>query len=311
MTTPHGGFTAYLIKIFIDFFEYNWYTIIVMNIALYQICYLPSHFETVDPDFTPWDNLENLKPELCEYPIFEKAFNSELTKNLDYWGLLSQKFNSKSGISGNQFLQWIKITHSTQPHDVYFVNPVPIVESIFPGTIQHGENCHPGLLGLLQRNIAEASGIELNSMYMDVNTFSLCNYFIGNRKFWSKYIVFVNDFLASAAKNPTDFNMLYTTSANYGPNKSLPFYTFAVERLFSIFLNLERINGDITFAHYPYSHKALLLKTGLPTHIVEELIALTDIKQMAISAGYSHMMQHWAFFRNRLAQQNPYLFLME
>ena len=149
---------------------------------------------------------------------------------------------------------------------------------------------------------------------MDCNTFSLCNNIIGNRKFWAKYIDFVNDFLESVSKNPEDEEIMYRKSANYGPNKSLPYYTFAVERLFSIFLNLEarnRASDRITFSHYVYTRDALIAKTGLPEPIVDELRALTDIKQMAVSAGHSGMMQHWAFFRNRLAQQNSYLFLME
>jgi len=283
-----------------------------MNTKLYQICYLPEHFSAVGARFDFWDNTVNVKPELREYPIFERAYTSKLTKGLDYWGLVSPKFEKKANITGGQFLDWVETVQKTHPCDVYFVNPVPIVESIFPGTIQHGENCHPGLLGLLQRNISEAAGIDLASMYMDCNTFSMCNYFIGNRKFWDSYINFVQKFLDSVSKNPEDDELMYRKSANYGPNKTLPYYTFAVERLFSIFLNLERRKqGGITATHYTYSREALLTKTGLPESIISTLIALTDIKQMAVSAGYPGMMQHWAFFRNQLCQQNQYLFLME
>jgi hypothetical protein len=282
-----------------------------MNTKLYSICYLPEHFSAIGARFEPWDNLINKQPELCEFPIFDRAYNSELTKDLDYWGLMSPKFEKKSNITGGQFLDWVLASQISNPKDVYFINPVPIVEAIFPGTIQHGNNCHPGLLSLLQRNIAQAASIDLASLYMDCNTFAMCNYFVGNRKFWSRYTAFVNSFLASVNNNPEDVELMYRKSANYGPNKSLPYYTFAVERLFSIFLNIESRTGGVTFAHYPYTREALLIKTGLPEQIVDELRALSDIKQMAISAGYPAMMQHWAFFRNRLAQQNQYLFLME
>jgi hypothetical protein len=144
---------------------------------------------------------------------------------------------------------------------------------------------------------------------MDYNTFSLCNYFVGDKIFWNKYMKFVHSFLESVDKNTNDKELLYGTSANYGPNKTLPFYTFVIERLFSIFLNIYK--SEITVSHYPYSREALLIKTGLSESIVNELQALSDIKQVAISDGHSAMMQHWAFFRNRMAQQNSYLFLME
>jgi hypothetical protein len=256
-----------------------------------------------------WDNTENLRPELREFPIFESAFNSDITKDLDYWGLVSPKFEKKSNLSCQKFIDWVVETQKTITADVYFINPVPIVESLFPGVIQHGETCHPGLLGILQRNIATASQIDLATLYMDCNTFAMCNYFIANRKFWDKYILFVHDFLLSVEAHPNDYDLMYAKSANYGPNKALPYYTFAVERLFSIFINLYK--NEIKFAHYPYSRQDLLVKTSLAEPIIDELRCLSDIKQIAVSAGYPNMMQHWAFLRNRLAQQNQYLFLME
>lgn len=282
-----------------------------MNTKLYRICYREDQFSLPKTArYTDWNNLENLTPTLFEYPIFQQAYNSPLTKNLDYWGLVSPKFDSKAGITGEQFLEWIDRENSNHtPYDVYFLNPVPIVEAIFPGTIQHGENCHPGLLGLLQRNLSWSTKIDLSQLYMDCNTFSMCNYFVGNRNFWTKYIHFVNRFLSSVESNPADNNMMYLNSAGYGPNKTLPFYTFVVERLFSIFLNLHR--NEIKFGHYPYSRDALLTKTQLPPVIVDELMALTDIKQMALSAGHFGMMQHWVFLRNKLTEANQYLFHME
>lgn len=282
-----------------------------MNTKIFTICYNPEQFEIVGPPSEPWDNTENLNPQLREFPIFEKAFNSEITQDLDYWGLLSPKFEKKSYISVRQFYDWILKEQSSnkQLSDVYFINPVPIVEAIFPGTVQHGEACHPGMIDILQRNLNWYTDIDLSTLYMDCNTFSMCNYFVANRKFWNKYIEFVNLFLKSASSNKNDYDLLYNSSANYGPNKSLPYYTFVVERLFSIFLNIN--NDKFIYSHYFYNHQELLTKTSLSDQIVNELIALSDIKQVAISGRYSKMMQHWAFYRNKLTQQNQYLFLME
>jgi hypothetical protein len=281
-----------------------------MNTKLYGICWKEEHFSAIGARYDAWDNLTNQNPELREFPIFEQAFNSSLTKNLDYWGMISAKFDAKAGIKGEAFLDWVKTENSkSNPSDVYFLNPVPIVEALFPGTIQHGEICHSGLLGILQRNLTEAKNINLATLYMDCNTFAMCNYFVGNRKFWSKYVAFVNIFLDHVKSNPADYDLVYNTGANYGPNKSLPFYSFVVERLFSIFLNLYA--NEISFSHYQYTRDALLVKTGLSANIVDELRCLSDIKQVAISGRYTAMMEHWSFLRNRMAQANQYLFLME
>ncbi|VVC05043.1 Uncharacterised protein [uncultured archaeon] len=272
-------------------------------VKLFTVCYTQEQFEKAE---NPWDNLKNVHPELREFPVFEEAYRSDKTKDLKYWGLLSPKFPSKAFMSVKAFQEWIEKSPS---RDVYFVNPVPIVEAIFPGVIQHGENCHSGMKDLLQRNIS--TKVDFSTLYSDCNTFAMCNYFVGNRKFWDAYIKFVQEFSTSVEKNPQDKRMMYEESASYGPNKSLPYYTFAVERLFTIFLQLEAPRLGITFAHYTYSFDELVKKTSLPTEIIEELVALSDIKQIAISAKYYGMMRHWAFFRNRLAKQNPYLFLME
>ena len=278
-----------------------------MNLKLYKICHETSQFSNLGLGFEAWDNLDNLAPDLREFPVFEKAYRSPLTKTLDYWGLVSPKFEQKTNITGEQFTNWIEKVHAIDPKDVYFINPVPIVEAIFPGTVQHGNNCHPGLLDLLQRNITDANHINLSTLYMDINTFSMCNYFVGNRKFWDKYIDFVKRFIWHL--NTEDYDMVYNTGANYGPNKSLPYYTFAVERLFSIFLNI--YGSEIKFANYRYDRAALLDKTKLPEVIVDELIALSDIKAVALTGRNPHMLQHWAFYRNRLCQQNQYLFHIE
>ena len=278
-----------------------------MKNKFYKICYEQTQLLSTTTKFEPWNNLKNEYPDLREFPVFEQAYNSKLTQDLDYFGLVSPKFEQKTNITGDQFLEWVEASQKINPCDVYFINPVPVVESLFPSTIHHGNNCHPGLLALLQRNITEVRNVDLSTLYMDCNTFSLCNFFIGNHKFWDKYIDFVKRFLWNL--NTADYNMVYNVGANYGPNKSLPYYTFAVERLFSIFLNV--FSSEIKFANYRYDRPALLAKTGLPEGIVDELIILSDMKNVGISGRYPQMLNHWAFYRNRLCQQNPYLFQLE
>jgi hypothetical protein len=274
---------------------------------LFKISYKPEHFSNLEQGFDTWDNTANEHPQLCEFPIFNKAYQSLVDTDIDYWGLLSPKFFKKTNVSPEHFLTWIKNQNGNA--NVYFINPVPIVESLFSSTIQHGDNCHPGMMSLLQRNLVGLLPSSLDNMFMDCNTFALCNYFVGDKIFWQKYLEFVNAFLFSVNFNTADKELLYGKSANYGPNKSLPYYTFVVERLFSIFLNLYK--NEIKFAHYTYSRTDLIIKTGLAEPVIDELRALTDIKQMSVSAGYPGMIQHWAFFRNRMAQQHPYLFLIE
>lgn len=277
------------------------------KIKIFVICYLKEQFEKIKEPIIPWDNRANLKPNLFEYPIFKEAFSSDLTKDIDYYGLLSPKFESKSKISFDDFLNWIEVEHQKNPSDIYFINPCPVNESLFVSTLQHGNNCHPGLLALIQRHLSEYPNLE--NMIMDCNTFALCNYFVANKKFWKSYIDFVDKFLLSIENNEEDKNLMYNISANYGPNQKLPYFTFVVERLFSIFLYIH--SSTFKSSHYIYSKDEIVKKTGLTDEMANEVLALSILKNVGTNTSYKQLLHVWAHFRNKVASQNSYLFLLE
>jgi hypothetical protein len=277
------------------------------KIQVYQICYLKEQLEKVKLPFVPYNNLENLHPELCEYQSFEPGQTYALQHGLDLWGFVSPKFEAKTNITGQQFIDFIEIDPNRA--DVYFINPTPINESLSPSVITQGENCHPGLKDLIQRNLNKMHiSVDLNKLWMDSETFALCNYFVGNKIFWKQYIDFLKFFIDMVKTDSADYDMMFKTAAHYGPNAALPYFTFVVERLFSVFINT---NHNIKVEHYRYTRDELLNKTKLPPHILDELRSLSDIKTAAISGGRHELLEHYIFYRNRLAQANPYLFNLE
>jgi hypothetical protein len=119
---------------------------------------------------------------------------------------------------------------------------------------------------------------------------------------------FVNKFISEASNNPEDYKMMFETGANYGHNGALPYYTFVVERLFSLFLIL---NPNILVHQYTYTRQELIDKTKLPTPIIDELRALFYIKQRGLQYQDEKLMEHWIFLRNRFANQYPNIFNVE
>jgi len=279
-----------------------------MNIKLFQICYAPEHFTNIKVPFEVWDNSENLTPKLCEFPIFNKVYDYATENNIDYWGVLSPKFEYKAGISGQQFYDWIEreITNSPAKPDVLFINPTPINESLSSSVISQGENCHPGLMNLMQRVLQRMNINLILATLWNYDTFALCNYFVGNKVFWTKYLNFANQFIAEASSDPNDYKMMFETGANYGLNSALPYYTFVLERLFSLFLI---IYPEINHYEAKYSREQLFKKTKLPLEIVDEIRALSYIKHLGINDP--ELLRHWIFLRNKFAQQNPNIFNVE
>lgn len=269
-----------------------------MNVKLVEITpnLLPDYHQSnaisdvifVDPTFP------NAK--LREYPTFKK-YPEYLATDDDFVAFLSPKFVSKCAISHDDFKEWVE-RNDNIGIDVFFINPTPINETLFLNTVQHGNNCHKGLEGLLQRHLPNCPNI--NNLLMDGSTFAMCNYFCGNRKFWDAYTSFADEYIKSVEKNPEDAKMLYETSASYGRDKSLPYYPFAIERLFSIFLCFNR---DISSASYKYSIEQLAKKTRLDDHILSKIITLREIKK--------EFPKDWIQLRNEIASKYPFLFTLE
>lgn len=283
-----------------------------MNVKLYQICYKQEQIEQIGPPFEVWDNLKNNTPELCEFPIFNEIYDFVFTEgtNIDYFGALSPKFEKKAGISGQKFLDWIDETLKIQTPNVLFINPTPINESLFPSTIYQGNNCHPHLMNFMQKILFRLNySIVLRDGWMDTNYFSLCNYFVGDKKFWINYLRFVNSFIGEVKNNEEDYKLMFETGANYGPNSSLPYYTFVVERLFSLFIFIH--NNDIKSIHYKYSKEELMAKSDLSSTIIDELQMLSYLKASGINYNDFGLMGYWGKLRNRFAQANPYIFNVE
>jgi hypothetical protein len=261
--------------------------------------------EKVKKPFVPYDNLKNENPKLCEFPIFNEGFKLAQKEQLDYWGFLSPKFSEKSGLTEQKFYDWI----TPGSTNVYIVNPCPLNECLFPSVIVQGNNCHPGLTDLIQRVMNRMNiPINVDQILMDSTSFALCNYFVGDNIFWPVYLKFVNNFINEVKNNPNDSKLMFDTGAHYGPNGSLPYYTFVIERLLSIFLN---ISSGIKYQIYQYSKEELLNKTKLPEEIMDEIRALSAIKLAAISGKHFELLEHWILLRNNFAKRYPNIFNLE
>ena len=282
------------------------------TLQLHQICHRPEHFTQISELLTPLDNTAAEHPELCEYPVFKKGYLQQLSlgenKN---WGFLSPKFEQKTKISINKFHDWAieKLSGENCPN-VVFINATPILESIWPNVIIQGERCHPGLAKLLNFGL-RGLGIEsdiLNRM-MSSTTFAMSNYFAGDLIFWEKYITFVDNFVEVIEKDPDCKKLMFETSAGYQRDSSIPYYTFVVERLFSVFLNL--YESEISSAAYVYTSEELMSKSHQTAEIIDEIMALSSIKYQAVATNNINLVQPWTTLRHQFVQRHPYIFNVE
>lgn len=185
-------------------------------------------------------NLENPQAQQREYYIFQTMYNylvSHIQSSADeyYWGFLSWKFKGKMGCSEDVFEYYIM----TYPNfDVYFLNPFEKQIELYNNIFKQGEVYHPGITELTNSIVKKAGysfDVERIAYEPDKQTF--CNYFVGNKKFWDRYIQFMSP-IVDVMQNclPEEFPLLFQRvdkiiDANYTP--------YIIERLFSVFLHLE------------------------------------------------------------------------
>lgn len=272
-----------------------------MNITLYQICYTQEQLQNVPIGCVPYDNTLNKNSELREFPIFVDEFNRRrpTASTDDYWGFISPKFHEKANIFPETFGDWIKEQGNNAA--CYFINPCPIMEILFDNVVAHGEYWHPGITNLMQTAINESPGYTYNFQrsHMNNQTFAMCNYFVANIDFWEPYIRFVQSFIDACKANPSLNKQMFYGDANYNRDKTLPFYSFVVERLFSTFLE---IYNFIPVNNYAYKYHEQ--KHKMTPEQFAEMQAISNVKRANLLSDYK-------LFRYNFNLRNPELFSKE
>lgn len=185
-------------------------------------------------------NLSNPKAQHREYYIFRTMYDSLIASIQSpaeeyYWGFLSWKFKEKVGCFEEIFEYYILAYPN---YDVYFVNPFEKQIQRYKNIFIQGEVYHPGITELTNAIVKKAGySFDVTQITYEPHKQTFCNYFVGNKKFWDRYIQFMSP-IYEVINNCSieEFPLLFCRAdkiidANY--------ISFIFERLFSVFLHLE------------------------------------------------------------------------
>lgn len=265
---------------------------------IYQIYYLDEQKEKLDPEFIPYDNTENPRPDLQEWYIWDKIFQDCLNEGLDYWGALSWKFNDKTNISGRQFTDFIK---ANPGYDIYFVNPAIINEAVFLNGWEQGDVHHPNLSQIATEFLHKIGHEDpgLRDTVLDRNVMMFASCFVASREFWEDFMKLTRQIFIEADKDPMFAQQVFGEGlSNYNLNKSLPNYPFINERLVSTLIDMRgyraaayQYNGDtIADKYHPY---------------LGDLQALSNLKVLINEFESDEIYQIWNHYRVKFLQENP------
>jgi hypothetical protein len=267
-----------------------------VNIKIFQIYFKPELQAHCDPAFTPLDNTANPRPELREWYVWDKEHENILAQELDYWGFVSWKFKEKTGLTGEQAVNFIL---SNPGHDVYLFNPCILNEAVFANSWEQGDIHHPNISAIGNTFFAKLGyeDVDVKSMILDRNKTVFANYVIGNRKFWDKFMEFSRQLFTEADKDPEFKHAVFGEGlSNYAYDRSLPNFTFLIERLIPTFLELENLTS-IGYKHPPET---------LPEKYhpyAGDIMALSDLKIAVNRYNSDELYDIWNFYRHKFLQQ--------
>ena len=233
------------------------------NVKIYQIYYLNEQVSRLDPAFTPYDNCnppydKDTSNRLREWPIIrthglERAKND----NADIWGFVSYKWDEKTLISGQKFIDFIK----TNPdNDVWFMEPNYKPFNPFMNSWIQGDLFHPGISNIVN------SFLQFDSTKIDVRKIPMpiCyyNFFAGTAKFWNRYFQVMDNLIKICENDPELKKIVFETGAGHGNDPTVPYFIFIVERMFPTIISLMGLDS----AGLKYKHNDFVIS---PSSILE------------------------------------------
>lgn len=275
-----------------------------VNIKIFQIYFKPELKAHCDPAFTPLDNTANPHPELREWYVWDREYENLAASELDYWGFVSWKFKEKTNLSGQQAIDFIL----TNPgYDVYLLNPCIVNEAVFINSWEQGDIHHPNISEIGNSFLKKIGydDADVKSMLLDRNTTVFANYVVGNRKFWNKFMEFSRKLFTEADKDPGFKQQVFGEGlSNYAHDRSLPNFTFLIERLIPTFIELEGLSA-VGYKHTP---DTLSLKYQ---PYANDIMSLSDLKVAVNRYNSDELYDIWNFYRHKFLQQNQGILNLE
>jgi len=268
------------------------------NTKIFQIYFKPELEKYLDPAFTPLSNVENPRPDLREWDVWNREHDNILAQGLDYWGFVSWKFKEKTGLHGHQVLKFM----SDNPGcDVYLFNPCILNEAVFANSWEQGDLHHPNISDIGNSFLQKIGydNVDVKTMLLDRNNTVFANYVVGSRKFWIEFMEFTRKLFVEADKDIEFKHQVFGEGlSNYAHDKSLPNFTFLIERLIPTYLELEHLDS----LAYTYTHDTVLSKYR---PIFDEIQALSNLKVAINQYDSDELYNVWNYYRHAFINNNP------
>jgi hypothetical protein len=178
-------------------------------------------------------------PELREFNAFRIYCLGRLYSTVEYSGIVSPKFEKKTGLTIGEALN-----HIDGSADVFLFHPYPLELSLQNNFMQLAELEHPGITDRLSDLWRQIYGSELPDISLPENIKYCChcNYFVANKKFWDMYSIVIDKINQIYTDGNFDRYIDDVSPYNLRTDSEhmVSFFPFMFERLLSHVLYTER-----------------------------------------------------------------------
>jgi hypothetical protein len=201
-----------------------------------QIGYSPQTLADRPAGFEALDNLANERPDWREYwPMRQYLLNNELDEDTLY-GFFSPKFPLKTGLSRADMERFMAARYKGE--DLVAFSPFWDLNSFFINVFEQGDFFHEGIQAACRAFVKRLGWPEaLIDTVMHSRNSVFCNYFLANKKFWTRWLALGEQLFAIAESGDQNDELTRLLNANcrYGPEQ-IPRKIFVMERLASLLL---------------------------------------------------------------------------
>jgi hypothetical protein len=206
------------------------------SVYLYKICYSEETISKIEPGYLILDNLKNERPDWFEYwPIRDFLLKEEMDEE-DLYGFFSPKFESKTLLSYQQVIDFIR--PKCEEVDVFLFSPQPDMGAFFLNIFEQGETFDPGLIESFEKFLeASHRPTPIRQLVMDSRQIVFSNYFVAKPAFWREWLS-LNEALFAICEGPsTPMQQSFTQTTSYPGAAQRK--VFMMERVASLLLTTQ------------------------------------------------------------------------
>lgn len=264
------------------------------EIRIFQIFYDANTRSLVDPSFIPLDNIENARPDWCEYWSIRKVLLSQSFSDDTYLGFFSPRFFEKTAMSGSQVLEFVRNSSA----DVISFSPYFDQGALHPSPFYHGESHHPGLLKTTQNVLTLLNvNLDLNALICDQTTTIFSNYFVARYSFWKKWFAYAEKIFNVCEGPDCELKHSLVDLTQHRNSSSYAMKVFILERLVTIVMAEQRIRSEVAI-----DIRKAPLSFPQSRAILDKLMVCDALKSQFLQTGLPPFIETYVLYRNKLLE---------